>query len=335
MSEKTYSGILIYAQLTRDSNVLSVVSELASESQKLSQKLGNELVSAVVLTNDYNIDNIKSSLKNSGFDKVYILKNEIFKEYSTDIYSKVIIDLVKEVSPSIMLFGATTQGRDLAPVIASELNTGLTADCTALDINEKGKLAATRPTFGGNLMATILCKNYPQMATVRPKVLQVENIQGKDTEFFERYIEFNNLKSRTQIIDFIKNIQNENITLNDSDIIIAGGKGLKNENGFKQLRELANLLGGVVGATRGAVDIGIADSSMQIGQTGKTVCPKLYIAIGISGAIQHQVGMCGSKKIIAINSDEKAPIFDISDIGIVGDLNEIIPELIKELKSRG
>ena len=328
-------GILIYAQLTRNFEITAVVSELASEAQKLSQKLNNEAVSAVLLTDGANLENIKESLKNSGFDKVYILKNEMFKEYSTDIYSKVIIDLINEINPSVMLFGATTQGRDLAPVIASALNTGLTADCTKLDINEKGQLAATRPTFGGNLMATILCKNYPQMATVRPKVLQIENVQVKDTEFIERDICSDNLKSRTNIIDFIKTIQETGITLNDADVIVAGGKGVKNEKGFNQLKELAGLLNGVVGATRGAVDMGLADSSMQVGQTGKTVCPKLYIAVGISGAIQHKVGMCGSKKIIAINTDEHAPIFDVADVGIVGDLNVIIPELINELKSRG
>ena len=335
MSDSENTGILIYAQLTRDFNLLEVVSELASEAQKLSQKLNGETVSAVLLTDGSNIENIKESLKNSGFDKAFILKNDKFKDYSTDIYSKVILDLIREEKPSIMLFGATTQGRDLAPVIASALNTGLTADCTKLDINEKGQLAATRPTFGGNLMATILCKNYPQMATVRPKVLQIENVQIKDTEFIEKNIELDNTTSRTKIVEFIKTVQETGITLNDADVIVAGGKGVKNEIGFNKLKELANMLNGVVGATRGAVDMGLADSSMQVGQTGKTVCPKLYIAVGISGAIQHQVGMCGSKKIIAINSDENAPIFNIADVGIVGDLNVIIPELINELKNRG
>lgn len=328
-------GILIYAQLSRNSEVVGVVAELASEAQKLSSKLDNEVISAVLLTDGTNIDNIKENLKNSGFDRVYVIKNEKFKEYSTDVYSKTIINLVSEIKPAIMLFGATTQGRDLAPVVAAALNTGLTADCTKLDINEKGQLAATRPTFGGNLMATILCKNYPQMATVRPKVLQVENIQVKDTEFIEKCVGPDCLNSRTKIVEFIQNIQEAGVTLSDADVIVAGGKGVKNEKGFSQLKELAGLLNGVVGATRGAVDMGLADSSMQVGQTGKTVCPKLYIAVGISGAIQHQVGMCGSKKIIAINSDEKAPIFDIADVGIVGDLNLIIPELITELKNRG
>ena len=335
MSESDNKGILIYAQLTRSFDVMSVVSELASEAQKLSKKLDNEFVSAVLLSDGTKIDCIKEVLKFAGFDKVYILINEKFRDYSTDIYSKAILELINEINPSIMLFGATTQGRDLAPVIASTLNTGLTADCTKLDINEKGQLAATRPTFGGNLMATILCKNYPQMATVRPKVLQIENVVVKETEYIEKYINLENVESRTKIVEFIKNIQETGITLNDADVIVAGGKGVKNEKGFNQLKELASLLNGVVGATRGAVDMGLADSSIQVGQTGKTVCPKLYIAVGISGAIQHQVGMCGSQKIIAVNNDEKAPIFDIADVGIVGDLNLIIPELINELKNRG
>lgn len=324
-------GILIYAQLTRNNEVLQVVSELASEAQKLSEKLNGEIIQAVLLTDGENLDEIKNSLKI--FDKVYILKNEKFKNYSTEIYTKVIVDLISEIKPSIFLIGATTQGRDLAPRIASELSTGLTADCTKLDINEKLQLAATRPTFGGKLMATILSKHFPQMATVRPKVLKIsENLQVKNTEFIENFSNLENLEERVKLIEFIKNEIDSSENIEDAEIIVSGGKGLKD---FKMLEELAKLLGGKVGATRGAVDMGLANSSIQIGQTGKTVSPKLYIAVGISGAIQHQVGIENSEKIIAINSDKNAPIFDIADIGIVGDLNKIIPELIEELKKRG
>ena len=324
-------GILIYAQLTRNNEVLQVVSELASEAQKLSEKLNGEIIQAVLLTDGENLDEIKNSLKI--FDKVYILKNEKFKNYSTEIYTKVIVDLISEIKPSIFLIGATTQGRDLAPRIASELSTGLTADCTKLDINEKLQLAATRPTFGGKLMATILSKHFPQMATVRPKVLKIsENLQVKNTEFIENFSNLENLEERVKLVEFIKNEIDNSENIEDAEIIVSGGKGVKD---FKMLEELAKLLGGKVGATRGAVDMGLANSSIQIGQTGKTVSPKLYIAVGISGAIQHQVGIENSEKIIAINSDENAPIFDIADIGIVGDLNKIIPELIEELKKRG
>lgn len=324
-------GILIYAQLTRNNEVFQVVSELASEAQKLSEKLNGEIIQAVLLTDGENLDEIKNSLKI--FDKVYILKNEKFKNYSTEIYTKVIVDLISEIKPSIFLIGATTQGRDLAPRIASELSTGLTADCTKLDINEKLQLAATRPTFGGKLMATILSKHFPQMATVRPKVLKIsENLQVKNTEFIENFSNLENLEERVKLVEFIKNEIDNSENIEDAEIIVSGGKGVKD---FKMLEELAKLLGGKVGATRGAVDMGLANSSIQIGQTGKTVSPKLYIAVGISGAIQHQVGIENSEKIIAINSDENAPIFDIADIGIVGDLNKIIPELIEELKKRG
>lgn len=324
-------GILIYAQLTRNNEVLQVVSELASEAQKLSAKLNGEIIQAVLLTDGENLDEIKNSLKI--FDKVYILKNEKFKNYSTEIYTKVIVDLISEIKPSIFLIGATTQGRDLAPRIASELNTGLTADCTKLDINEKLQLAATRPTFGGKLMATILSKHFPQMATVRPKVLKIsETLPVKNTEFIESFSNLENLEERVKLVEFIKNEIDNSENIEDAEIIVSGGKGVKD---FKMLEELAKLLGGKVGATRGAVDMGLANSSIQIGQTGKTVSPKLYIAVGISGAIQHQVGIENSEKIIAINSDENAPIFDIADIGIVGDLNKIIPELIEELKKRG
>lgn len=324
-------GILIYAQLTRNNEVLQVVSELASEAQKLSEKLNGEIIQAVLLTDGENLDEIKNSLKI--FDKVFILKNEKFKNYSTEIYTKVIVDLICEIKPSIFLIGATTQGRDLAPRIASELSTGLTADCTKLDINEKMQLCATRPTFGGKLMATILSKHFPQMATVRPKVLKIsENLQVKNTEFIENFSNLENLEERVKLVEFIKNEIDNSENIEDAEIIVSGGKGVKD---FKMLEELAKLLGGKVGATRGAVDMGLANSSIQIGQTGKTVSPKLYIAVGISGAIQHQVGIENSEKIIAINSDENAPIFDIADIGIVGDLNKIIPELIEELKKRG
>lgn len=324
-------GILIYAQITREKKLLDVVLELASEAQKLSEKLNGEQINAILLTDGENLEDLKTSLK--VFDKVYVLKNEKFSNYSTELYTKSIVDLIEEIKPSIFLIGATTQGRDLAPRIASSLNTGLTADCTKLDINEKFQLCATRPTFGGKLMATILSKHFPQMATVRPRVLKVaENLPIKNTEFIEITKDLSQVKVRTNLLDFVKNNLDESGNIENSDIIVAGGKGVKD---FKMLEDLAELLNAKVGATRGAVDNGLANSFIQIGQTGKTVSPKLYIAIGISGAIQHQVGMENSEKIIAINSDENAPIFDIADVGIVGDLNKIVPELINELKSRG
>lgn len=326
-------GILIYAEVTRDGNLAPVVLELAATAQDLAQKLNGEEVSALIITKTGDIGHIKDELKCHGFDKVYVIQDDRLTEYSTELYSKAAIDLIKDVKPSIVLIGATTQGRDIAPRISSTLNTGLTADCTSLDINEKGQLAATRPTFGGNLMATILCKNFPQMASVRPKVLKkAECPLPKDTQYIEVKPQIDNIDKKVELIEFIKNMQTTGKRIDEAEIIVAGGKGLKSPDGFKLLEELATVLGGAVGASRPTVDAGWADHAIQVGQTGKTVMPRLYIACAISGAIQHIVGMSGSDKIIAINKDPKAPIFNIADIGIVGDVYEVVPELIKMLK---
>lgn len=328
-------GILIYAQTDRVGKILNVVLELACVAQDLSKKLDNCEVSAFLIGDEKNLEENKNILKQNGFDKVYIANSKELKVYNTDYYSKIALKIIKDMEPEIVLIGATTQGRDLAPVISSTLNTGLTADCTALDINEKGQLASTRPTFGGNLMATILCKNYPQMATVRPKVLKKSECKiEKNTQFFNVDIDLSNIEKRVELLDFKPNLQLTNTRLDEAEIIVAGGKGMKSAQGFAMLEELANLLGGSVGASRVAVDLGLADSSIQVGQTGKTVVPKIYIACGISGAIQHTVGMSGSDKIIAINKDKNAPIFKIAEVGIVGDVFEIIPSLIKKIKER-
>lgn len=328
--ENENKGILIYAELTRDGDLAPVVLELANAARGLAQKLGNVEVNALVITSNFTLhDKLKE------FDKVYCVQDERLKNYSTEYYSKVAIDVINEVKPQIVLIGATTQGRDLAPRISSSLNTGLTADCTSLDINEKGMLAATRPTFGGNLMATILCKNLPQMATVRPKVLKkAEQPFFKNTQFIDIKPQIDEIDQKVKLVEFIKNVQLTGKRIDEAEIIVAGGKGLKSPEGFKLLQDLATALGGAVGASRAAVDAGWADPSIQVGQTGKTVMPKLYIACAISGAIQHVVGMSGSDKIIAINKDPKAPIFQIADIGIVGDVYEILPELIKTLKAQ-
>lgn len=325
-------GILIYAEITRQGELAPVVLELANSAQDLAQKLGGAEVNALIISDNTPLTPHVSRL--TAFDKVYVVTDDRLKNYSTEYYSKIAIDVINEVKPAIVLIGATTQGRDIAPRISSALNTGLTADCTSLDINEKGMLAATRPTFGGNLMATILCKNMPQMASVRPKVLKAacKPIE-KDTQFTQIQPQIDNVEKRVELIDFIPNKQVSGKRIDEAEIIIAGGKGLKSPEGFKMLEELANVLSGAVGASRAAVDAGWVDHSIQVGQTGKTVMPKLYIACGISGAIQHTVGMNASDKIIAINKDPKAPIFNIADIAIVGDVYEIVPELIKQLKS--
>ena len=327
------SGILIYAQLTRENYIHTVFFELLDKSKELASKLGGVEINAVIFTTPNLINEFRESFQNMGLDKVYCFENDLFKNYSTEYYSKLIVNLVNDIKPEIFLIGATTQGRDLAPRISSALHTGLTADCTGLDINEKGLLAATRPTFGGELMATILCKTYPQMATVRPGVFRVNSVYDKkDTEFIFPQYSFEGLEDRVKILDFRNSVDSIINELDSAEIIVAGGMGLKNEQGFALLKDFAKSIGATVGATRAAVEAGLAPSSIQIGQTGKTVRPKLYIACGISGAIQHIVGMENSEHIIAINNDKDAPIFEIADTGIVGDFFEIIP---KYLESKG
>ena len=327
------SNIFLYAEVTKENYLHTVLFELAYKAQELSKKLNNADISAILICKTGLGETFKEAFKNSGFDYVYIAEDDFFENYSTEIFSKIAIDIIKDVKPDIMLIGATTQGRDIAPRISAGMHTGLTADCIGLDINDKGQLAATRPTFGGKLMATILCKTLPQMATVRPKVFKPapENIV-KDTKFVYIKPEIDKIENRVEFIKFVKNINSIINELDSAEIIVAGGKGMKNEQGFKLLKEFADCIGGHVGASRGAVDMGLASQDIQIGQTGKTVTPKLYIACGISGAIQHVVGMNESDKIIAINIDEKAPIFQVSDCGIVGDAFEIIPQLIEQLK---
>lgn len=323
-------GILIYAQLTHENYIHTVFFELLDKAKELAQKLGNVEVNAVIFTPVGLIDTFKESFQNMGVNKVYYFEDDIFKNYSTEYYSQLMTNLVSEIKPEILLIGATNQGRDLAPRVASALGTGLTADCIALDINEKGQLAATRPTFGGQLMATILCKNYPQMATVRPNVFKVHAVDDKaNTEFIAFPFTISEIKNNVEIIEFKKTVEAVINDLDSAEIIVAGGKGMKNQKGFELLKQFADSLGGTVAASRGAVDIGLAPSSIQVGQTGKTVHPKIYIACGISGAIQHTVGMTGSEYIIAINNDENAPIFELADTGIVGDAFEILSGFLK------
>lgn len=325
------SGILIYAQITREKYIHTVFFELVDKAKELSEKLGGVDVNAVIFTTPGQVFEYKEAFQNRGVNKVFYFEDEAFGNYSTDYFSKHLVDLVGVIKPEILLIGATNQGRDLAPRVAAALGTGLTADCTGLDINEKGQLAATRPTFGGQLMATILCKTFPQMATVRPNVFKVYREDSfVETEFVSCPVNISYVKNRVELLDFKKTVESVINDLDSAEIIVAGGKGLKNEKGFKLLNRFAKKIGATVGATRGAVELGLAPVSVQIGQTGKTVSPKVYIACGISGAIQHTVGMTGSEYIIAINNDEDAPIFDIADTGIVGDVFEILPRFINE-----
>ena len=326
------NGILIWAEVTPQNYIHTVLYELASKSQELKQNMPDAQIMALIFSPNELSDAIKESFSNNGFDNVFYLVNEKFAQYKSDLFTYAAIEAVKQISPEIMLFGATTQGRDLAPGISTALHTGLTADCTGLDIIEDRKLAATRPTFGGQLMATILSKNLPQMATVRPKVFKpAEQNDYKNTEFIYRDVRPEDINNDVEIVEFVKKVQDTINELDSAQIIVAGGKGMKGEDGFKLLKQLADKLGGTVGASRGAVDLGYAPQSVQIGQTGKTVSPKIYIACAISGAIQHTCGIMGAKHIIAINKDENAPIFNVSDTGIVGDVFDIIPQMLNKL----
>ncbi|MCI1273443.1 MAG: electron transfer flavoprotein subunit alpha/FixB family protein [Clostridiaceae bacterium] len=326
-------GILLYAEVNKSNYVQPVFFELASKAQKLAEKIDNCPVMALIITKEGNTQNFKEGFEKFGIDEVYVVEDDRLENYTTEFYSKVALDEIKKIKPAIILIGATTQGRDLAPRLASELHAGLTADCIELDINEKGQLAATRPTFDGQLMATILSKSDIQMATVRENVFKpMEHDTPKQTEYIYDKAEIYGLYERVKILNFAKGIEKERNKLLDAKIIISGGKGMKTAKGFELLKEFADTLGAEVGASRGATDIGIAPKNMQIGQTGITVSPKIYIACGISGAIQHIVGMENSDKIFAINIDENAPIFEHADYGIVGDVFEILPKLIGELK---
>ena len=328
--------ILIFAEVTRENYIHTVFFELAHKAQELAKKLDDAEVCALLISRSGLAKEYQEAFKNSGIDKIYALENERFAEYYTEFFSKAAVDAIREIQPEIFLIGATNQGRDLAPRISTALHTGLTADCTGLDINEKGQLAATRPTFGGQLMATILCKNLPQMATIRPKVFKPasENIV-KNAEIITMPVNLDGLEKKVEILEFKKAIAQGLNDLDSAEIIVAGGRGMKNAQGFELLKKFADELGGTVGATRLAVEMGLATHDMQVGQTGKTVSPKLYIACGISGAVQHTIGMSASEKIIAINSDKNAPIFEIADYGYVGDVFEVVPQLVELFRSEG
>ena len=326
------NGILILGEVTREDYLHTVTFELASRAVELSSKLDTTPIFGLVLSKPNLINEFKETFKSNGFDKVFYVADEKLSEYKSDIYTYAAIEAVKEIDPEIILVGATNIGRELAPRISTALHTGLTADCTAIDINENGKLAATRPTFGGQLMATILSKTTPQMATVRPKVFKpLKEPLYKDTTFIKLGVDLSNFESQIEILNFTKSVKSEINSVDSAEIIVAGGRGMQSKEGFELIQKLADKLGGAVGASRLAVEMGLAPKDSQIGQTGKTVSPKLYIACGISGALQHTVGMENSSKIIAINLDKSAPIFEIADYGYIGDAFEIIPELINNL----
>ncbi|MCL5069454.1 MAG: electron transfer flavoprotein subunit alpha/FixB family protein [Actinobacteria bacterium] len=335
MDFSNYNGVMVFLE-TIEGKVLDVGYELATEGRKLASILGVPL-SGVLIGNKVE-DNFSQAFE-YGLDKIYCVDNPIFSNQLDDIYAKALVQIIDKYKPEIFLAGATSFGRSLTPKVAAIIKTGLTADCTALAIDEEKKiLLQTRPTFGGNVLATIITKGArPQMATVRPHVMEKKKICSAESEIPMARIEFididqSKFKTRYKLINTEKEA-GEAINITDYDIIVSGGRGLGGSEGFALLKELADLLGGVVGASRAAVDSNWISYPHQVGQTGKTVNPKLYIACGISGAIQHLAGMQTSDLVIAINKDMEAPIFKIANYGIVGDLFEVLPKLIKKIKT--
>jgi len=322
-----YKNVWVFAE-QRQGVISPVVIELLGEGKKLAREIGVELC-AVLLGKD--VASNAKELIYYGAGKVYVADSDLLENYTTDGYTKVLSDAINEIKPEVVLYGATHIGRDLAPRIAARVNTGLTADCTKLEIDpEDKKIKQTRPAFGGNLMATIVCPNHrPQMSTVRLGVMEkaVRNEHNKG-EIIKLDVKLSQNDIFTKVVEIIKT-KKEMVSLNDAEIIVSGGRGLGCEEGFKLIKEFAQKLGGEVGSSRAAVDAGWIEHSHQVGQTGTTVKPKIYIACGISGAIQHLAGMQSSDTIIAINKNANAPIFNVADYCIVGDLYDVIPAIIE------
>ncbi len=322
-------GVWVFAE-QRKGALKNVAYELLARGRELADTLKTELC-AVCLGHDVaDVD----SLITHGADKVYLVDSPDLADNQEDYLTHGLLDLIKERKPEIVLAGATALGRAFIPRVAAILNTGLTADCTGLDIDtEKKLLLQTRPTFGGNIMATILCPNKrPQMSTVRPRVFKKNTPDpSRKGQIIRVDFKKENITARTKLLSFVEDIT-EKVKLEDADIIVSGGRGLGKADNFKLLQDLADVLGAALGSSRAAVDEGWIPYSHQVGQTGKTVCPKLYIACGISGAIQHLAGMQTSDCIVAINDNPDAPIFQVAHYGIVGDLFQVVPLIIKKLK---
>ncbi|MCR4806852.1 MAG: electron transfer flavoprotein subunit alpha/FixB family protein [Lachnospiraceae bacterium] len=340
-----YKGVFVFAQQV-DNKVSTIAYELLGKAKELAESLETKEVTAVLIGSD--VKSLADSLAEYGADKVIVVDDPELKEYRTEPYAHALSSVINEFKPEIVLVGATAIGRDLGPTVSARVETGLTADCTVLNIGDfplvpvpgkedeqlHGQLLMTRPAFGGNTIATIACPdNRPQMATVRPGVMQkIAPVKGAKAEVVEfnpgftpddRYV---TIKEVVKAVSDIKDIM-------DAKILVSGGRGVGSPENFKILEDLAEALGGQVSCSRAVVDAGWKPKDMQVGQTGKTVRPNLYVAVGISGAIQHVAGMEEADVIVAINKDEDAPIFDVADYGVVGDLNKIVPKLTEEIKA--
>ena len=325
-----HRGIWVFAE-QRDGRLKSVAYELLAKGRELADSLKTEL-SAVCF--GHSIDEINQLIA-YGADKVYLVDSPDFVNNPEDLCTHQLVELIRQYEPEVVIAGATSLGRSFIPRVASIVETGLTADCTGLEIDaEKRLLLQTRPTFGGNIMATIICQTKrPQMSTVRPRVFK-KGVPDKRRKGQIIRVDFNKerITSRTRLLSFVEDIT-ETVKLDEADIIVSGGRGLGKPENFQLLEDLAKVMGAALGSSRPPVDEGWIPYSHQVGQTGKTVCPKLYIACGISGSVQHMAGMQTSETIVAINDDPNAPIFEIATYGIVGDLFEVVPVLIAKLKN--
>jgi electron transfer flavoprotein alpha subunit len=330
MNLEEYQGVWVFIE-QNEGGIEGVSLELLGAGRTLADKLQVPL--AGVLLGD-GVRPLANQVIYHGADEVYVIDHPVLKDYRTESYMKGLILLAEKYKPEIFLYGATPNGKDLASAVATDLSTGLTADTTMLDIDLENRLfEASRPAFGGNIMATILCKKHrPQMATVRPKVMKaLEPDHNRNGKIIEESIQLKEEEMRTKVLQIVKDLS-KTASLADAHVIVCGGKGMGDLQNFQLLYELAETMGASVGGTRDVVEAGWLPHELQIGQTGETVTPKLYFAIGVSGAIQHVVGMKNSETIIAINKDPNAPIFDVATYGIVGDAMEILPILIEQMK---
>ncbi len=354
---EAFKGVWVFCE-QRDGVIMSISYQLLSEGRKLADDLGVELC-GVLMGSGLN-ENYAKALGGYGADKVYMCDHALLKDYTTDAYTKVLCDLVQEKKPEIVLIGATNIGRDLGPRCAARLHTGLTADCTHLDVDvekykeflkttstinvdntpfeENTNLKMTRPAFGGHLMATIICPRFrPQMSTVRPGVMRTaeyDDAKAEDTVLEKVDVKLESSDIGVEILE-IKKTAKKMVDLIGADVVVAVGRGISKDpqKGMALAQELADVLGGVVGASRAAVDAGWIDANQQVGQTGKTVHPRIYVALGISGAIQHKAGMQDSECIIAVNKNADAPIFEVASYGITGDLFSVVPKMIEEIRA--
>ena len=324
-------NVYVFAE-QRDGNIQKVAYELVGKARELADTLEEKVYAVLV---GQNMNEKAGSLIQEGADGVVLVQDEMLAEYTTEAYAKAVVAVIKEKDPEIFLIGATAIGRDLAPRVSARIHTGLTADCTGLAIDEGSKnLLMTRPAFGGNIMATIVCEEFrPQMATVRPGVMKALAADTSRTgEVEEFHVEFSAADMPVELVEIIKE-EKAVADITEAKILVSGGRGMNDKETFDAvLNPLADVLGGVVSGSRAAVDSGWIDHECQVGQTGKTVRPDLYLACGISGAIQHVAGMEGAEYIVAVNKNDGAPIFDVADLGVVGDVTSLLPKLTEAIK---